>query len=375
LRRVNEQGVYVKGFIARRAVRGGLLVSAILAVTAGAAVAMKAATGSYADSGGVYHGCVNSGSGLVRVLAAGESCRSNEVAIDWSAHGEQGAQGPKGDPGPAGPTGPAGPQGAKGDTGATGPQGETGATGPQGQKGDTGATGPQGAKGDTGPAGPQGPKGDTGATGAPGATGAKGDTGPAGPQGDPGPQGPKGETGATGATGATGPQGPTGATGAQGPPSSVAVGTRRNATVPPTTALAFLAPTVTVNVTSGQAVLVSSQITLGTNGTTPATSLRLWICQQAPGGALTQAHPIDWISPKAAAGSLNVYSLTDTLTPGNGQFQVGLCGQLMTATSAWDSNDWAYTTAQVVGGASILSVAAAKTTEAGTAEATTSREP
>ena len=246
---------------------------------------------------------------------------SNEVAIDWSAHGEQGVSGPKGDPGPAGPTGPAGPQ-HEGRHRSDRPPGRNGRHRSAGQKGDTGATGPQGAKGDTGPAGPQGPKGDTGATGA---TGAKGDTGPAGPRAIPGRRARRARP-ARRRAGATGPQGPTGRYRRAGPAVFVAVGTRRNATVPPTTALAFLAPTVTVNVTSGQAVLVSSQITLGTNGTTPATSLRLWICQQAPGGALTQAHPIDWISPKAAAGSLNVYSLTDTLTPGNGQFQVGLCG-------------------------------------------------
>jgi hypothetical protein len=136
----------------------------------------------------------------------------------------------------------------------------------------------------------------------------------------------------------------------------VSVGTRRNATTLPTTTLAFLAPAITVNTTSGQAVVVSSQITLGTSSTTTqAASLRLWICQQATGGSITAPHPIDWIAPRAAPQSLNVYSLVDTLTPGNGQFQVGMCGQLQTATSAWDTNDWAYTTAQVIGGASILS--------------------
>lgn len=339
-------------FIARRAVRGGLLVAAILAVTAGAAVAMKVATSSYADADGVYHGCVNSSSGQLRVLSAGDTCRNNEVAIDWSAHGQEGPQGPKGDTGATGPAGPAGPQGAKGDTGAQGAKGDTGASGAQGPKGDTGATGPagaQGAKGDPGPAGEQGPKGDTGALG---------------------------PAGATGATGAQGPKGDTGATGPAGAGAAVAVGTRRAASVLPTTSLQFLAPALAVTVSSGQAVLVSSQVTLGTASTTTAAGgLRLWICQQASGGAISAVHPIDWIAPKAAPSSLNVYSLTDTLTPGNGQFAVGLCGQLVSGGSGWDAIDWAYTTAQVVGGASALSVAAAKTAEATTAEATTTREP
>ncbi|MGZ4308036.1 MAG: hypothetical protein ACXVRG_01645 [Gaiellaceae bacterium] len=123
----------------------------------------------------------------------------------------------------------------------------------------------------------------------------------------------------------------------------------------PTTSLAFLAPTLTVNTTSGQAVVVSSQITLGTSSTTaPATALRLWICQQASGGSIAASHPLDWISPIAGPQSLNVYSLVDTITPGNGQFQVGMCGQLQSTTTAWDTNDWAYTTAQVISGASIL---------------------
>ena len=52
--------------------------------------------------------------------------------------------------------------------------------------------------------------------------------------------------------------------------------------------------------------------------------------------------------------ALNVYTMTDTLTPGTATFQFGLCGQLQAVTSAWDSNDWAYTTVQVIAGASIL---------------------
>jgi hypothetical protein len=168
--------------------------------------------------------------------------------------------------------------------------------------------------------------------------------GPAGPTGG---QGPIGLTGATGPQGQPGTQGIPGPTGPAGPQSIVSVETRRNATVPPTTTLAFLSPAVTVTPSAGQTVVVSATVTLGTSGNTQAAFLRLWICQQASGGSITAAHPIDWISPRAPAASINVYSLTDTLTGLVGTFSVGLCGQLV-AASTWDSNDWAYTTAQVI---------------------------
>jgi hypothetical protein len=134
------------------------------------------------------------------------------------------------------------------------------------------------------------------------------------------------------------------------------VGTHRSATTLPTTSLAFLSPPITVNTIAGQSVVVSSQIALGTSSTTTqAASLRLWICSQSTsGGSISALHPIDWMSPKAAPTSLNVYSLTDTFTPATGQFMVGMCGQLTVSTNAWDQGDWSYTTAQVISGASIL---------------------
>ena len=122
-------------------------------------VALGVTGNAYTDANGVYHACVNQGSGLVRMLAAGEACRPNEVAVDWNQvgpQGPQGVQGPKGDTGPQGPQGIQGPQGLEGDTGATGPQG------PQGAKGDKGDTGAPGPKGDTGAPGPQGAPGPAG---------------------------------------------------------------------------------------------------------------------------------------------------------------------------------------------------------------------
>ena len=51
-----------------------------------------------------------------------------------------------------------------------------------------------------------------------------------------------------------------------------------------------------MNVTSGQVVLVSAQITLGTTNAAGATGLRLWICVQPSGGSISAVHPIDWIT-------------------------------------------------------------------------------
>ena len=143
----------------------------VAVVVAGAAlvvtgVAIGVTSNAYTDANGVYHGCVGQGSGILRVLAAGESCRSNEVAIDWNRTGPQGLQG---EVGPRGPQGDVGPQGPQGEVGPQGPQGETG---PQGPQGETGSQGPQGIQGLKGDQGDKGDKGDTGAQGAAGTSGA-----------------------------------------------------------------------------------------------------------------------------------------------------------------------------------------------------------
>ncbi|HUR49387.1 MAG TPA: hypothetical protein VMY88_07690 [Acidimicrobiales bacterium] len=156
----------MRGFVKGRAARTAVVASAILVLSAGIAVAASLITANaYTDAAGVYHGCVNSANGNMRVVVPGDACKPNEVAIDWNQtgpQGPQGIQGPKGDKGDTGETGAQGPQGVKGDTG---PQGLKGDTGPQGAKGDTGAQGPAGAKGDRGPQGIQGPAGAGGVSG------------------------------------------------------------------------------------------------------------------------------------------------------------------------------------------------------------------
>jgi hypothetical protein len=303
------------------------------------AVVASVAFATVPDANGVVHLCVSSG-GNVRVVdpsaskKADQSCKSGENAVDIHQNGQPGPVGPKGDTGPAGPAGPAGPKGDTGAPGAVGAQGAVGATGPIGPKGDPGAKGDTGA---TGPAGPQGAKGDTGATGA---------QGPQGPAGATGPQGPAGPQGAQG------PQGPAGSSGA------VSVGTRRSQTVTPTTTLAYLSPALSVTVAVGQTVLVSAQINIGTSVAGGASGLRLWICYQPSGGAITQAHPGDWIEGQTVQNTLITYPITDTISglPA-GSYTVGICGsQVTTVTNNWNSEDWAYTTAQVIGGASVLSI-------------------
>jgi hypothetical protein len=157
--------------------------------------------------------------------------------------------------------------------------------------------------------------------------------------------------------GPQGPPGPSGTNGAQGLPASIAVGTRRNQTATPTTSLTFLSPALTVNVTSGQAVLVTATITIGTTIAAGATGLRLWIVYQPSGGALTTPHAIDWIDAQVVQNSLNTFTFSDTITGlATGTYTVGMGGQQNASTANnWNLEDWAYTTAQVIQGASILS--------------------
>jgi type VI secretion system secreted protein Hcp len=90
----------------------GLSVVAVAGLVAGVAVA------TIPDSGGVIHGCMANGSGLlgpakgtVRIIdTATDKCQANETAVQWNQTGPSG---------PAGAQGPAGPQGPKGDPGAS----------------------------------------------------------------------------------------------------------------------------------------------------------------------------------------------------------------------------------------------------------------
>ena len=110
-----------------------IAAAAAIGAAAVAAVGGAAVTNAFTNEAGAYSGCVNGGSGLLRVVAPGEACRGNETAIRWSERGEQGERGP---------AGPAGPAGAPGDPGGPGPKGDTGAPGPEGPRGPQGPAGP-----------------------------------------------------------------------------------------------------------------------------------------------------------------------------------------------------------------------------------------
>jgi hypothetical protein len=122
-------------------------VTAMFATVLGVSEAQPGA--QIPSSGGVIYACIrmdrdNDEGRLVRIVAATEGCRRNEVRVEWNV---KGVPGPKGDTGPAGPPGAPGKDGRNGATGATG---QTGATGP------AGATGAQGIQGIQGPAGAAG---------------------------------------------------------------------------------------------------------------------------------------------------------------------------------------------------------------------------
>jgi len=87
--------------------RVGILAGALVLVAAGGASGAAAIGNARAESG-AHHGCVGS-SGLLRVVATGESCKRNEAPITWSQTGPPGPQGPAGEPGPRGEPGPAQP--------------------------------------------------------------------------------------------------------------------------------------------------------------------------------------------------------------------------------------------------------------------------
>jgi hypothetical protein len=66
------------------------------------------ATSDWFGSDGQLHACAQKNSGALRLVAEGESCKNDEVAVAWNVQGVQGAQGPQGTQGPAGPPGQAG---------------------------------------------------------------------------------------------------------------------------------------------------------------------------------------------------------------------------------------------------------------------------
>lgn len=166
--------------------------------------------------------------GDVRIVQAGEPCRSYEEPITWNVTGSTGPAGPagpqgeRGEQGAVGPAGDVGPQGPAGEVGPQGPAGEPGQDGADGAPGPIGPAGPAGAIGPQGPQGEQGPAGDAGAVGPAGPEGPAGAEGPTGAEGPPGPAGPEGPAGPAGPQGPEGPAGPPGPEGPGAAPFAIA---------------------------------------------------------------------------------------------------------------------------------------------------------
>ena len=112
-----------------KAVVVGLMVAALLVVTAGVVTA---------QSNTVINGCYVKKTGVLRLLQSG-SCTAAENPISWNQVGPQGPEGPPGQNGAQGETGPPGPQGETGPQGPEGPQGPQGETGSQGPRGPSNA--------------------------------------------------------------------------------------------------------------------------------------------------------------------------------------------------------------------------------------------
>src|SRR5215218_6764963 len=103
-----------------KAVVVGLMVAALLVVTAGV-VAAQSITAP-------INGCYDKKTGVLRISG---SCTAKETAISWNQVGPQGPQGEKGQQGDPGPQGPPGEKGEKGDTGPQGPRGRATPTSPR----------------------------------------------------------------------------------------------------------------------------------------------------------------------------------------------------------------------------------------------------
>lgn len=116
---------------------------AFVACGAIACLSTIAAWASIPDTTGTFHGCVNTTTGLVRIVDTAKTgylstCYPTsagllaESPVTWQASGSPGKTGPAGPPGPAGPAGPPGPSGT---VGAAGPSGGLGPSGPPGPAG------------------------------------------------------------------------------------------------------------------------------------------------------------------------------------------------------------------------------------------------
>ena len=83
----------------------------ICAAAAGLVLSFSFAAGTRLEAqGGAIRACI-ANSGVVRIVASAETCKSGETPLVWNAAGPAGPAGAAGPAGPAGPVGPQGPEG------------------------------------------------------------------------------------------------------------------------------------------------------------------------------------------------------------------------------------------------------------------------
>ncbi len=111
-----------------------LRVAAVATLAIGLVAGLAGAGLSALAGDGVINACRAKSTGVLRVPAAGTSCKSDEQPLQWNVAGPQGL------PGATGPAGPAGSPGPAGTNGLAGPAGPRGATGPQGPPGPVSVT-------------------------------------------------------------------------------------------------------------------------------------------------------------------------------------------------------------------------------------------
>jgi hypothetical protein len=144
--------------------------------------------------------------------------------------------------------------------------------------------------------------------------------------------------------GAAGPAGPQGPAGADGVLDSAFLSGDGNS---PTSALAFLSPTVQLKVGAGEAVHAIGSKALGSTADGGGIGLDLFICFRDTtigSPAISVGYGIDDLA--APHGSRQLHTLSADFNPGVGTFQVGLCGSTPSPAS-WNHNSRGYVTAMV----------------------------
>jgi hypothetical protein len=300
---------------------GTIFAGLVLAAALAGGVAYATIPAADGAINGCYRTSLDDQKGQLRIVDDPASCRSNELAIQWSQEGPQGIQGIRGIQGiqgiqgETGATGAQGPRGDKGDTGDTGAPGTNGTDGIDGEDGQPGTDGTNGTNGTDGVDGQDGQPGANGTNGTNGVDGAPGEPGAPCLPTNPacvGPQGLKGDEGEPGTNGTNGVNGAPGApclpttpacVGPGGPAAQIVMGT---IDVP-----ACTEPTLCEMVASPQGRSTPVAVT----GSTAAAAATVAI--GTPGRPATASHWAVITSSAPAPGKLLTVSLV-VVPPGGG---------------------------------------------------------